>query len=113
MKNCPSRGYETFINVISNARDIDGLPPLHFAVQNKSPAVSKMLIELGADVNIQNNKKRTALMLAVYGENKNIVEMLLNAGADVNIKDAKGKRALDYVQLDGEIYKILLQKTSD
>lgn len=54
----------------------------------------KLLVEHGADVNIQGNSGRTALHHASFrGRDKN-VKLLLEHGADVNIQDSSGRTAL-------------------
>ena len=49
-------------------------------------AVSKY-IKNGIDINIQDNRKRTALMIAVYKNDINMVKLLVKNNADVNIQD--------------------------
>lgn len=53
------------------------------------------LIATGADLNAQNAKGTTALMMAVIFEYRNAVELLLNANADPNLKNKYGNTALD------------------
>jgi len=58
----------------------------------------QLILDNGADINEQNKKGKTALMLAIEYENKSIAEYLLQQGADVNIKDNEGGTALTYAQ---------------
>ena len=48
--------------------------------------IVKKLIELGVDVNAQNDIGMTALMLASWGDKKEITKLLLNAGADIRVE---------------------------
>ena len=53
-----------------------------------------MLLDGGADVNVQNKYGSTALSWAAGSGHKEIVEMLLEGGADVHQKDKYGETAL-------------------
>jgi ankyrin repeat protein len=55
----------------------------------------KLLISHGADVNLKDNKGRTALMHAAAGKFVDAIPLLLAANADLRAKDAEGKTALD------------------
>jgi ankyrin repeat protein len=74
------------------------------------------LLDTGIDVNIKNNKGKTALMYAAENEDNEgrivSVTMLLEAGADVNIEDDDGMSALDYAIENNnlELIKILRSK---
>lgn len=48
--------------------------------------VVQVLLDNGADVNISDNKGKTALMTAAKKGNKTILKALIDAGADVNAK---------------------------
>ncbi len=58
--------------------------------------MTKLLLNAGADPNIQDNKERTPLHHAAQFDCVESIEMLLNAGADQNIKDKEGKIPLHY-----------------
>ena len=53
-----------------------------------------MLLNAGADVNIQNNNGETALIWTIKDEKDETAKLLVNAGADVNIQDNDGITAL-------------------
>jgi uncharacterized protein len=74
----------------------------------------KVLIEAGADVNIQNIRKRTALMMAIERESQKVVNLLIASNADVNSVDRNGRTALMIACMNGSIDKarILLDKGS-
>lgn len=56
----------------------------------------KILIEYGADVNVQDRGGETPLMKATRSRKTRIVRELLEAGADMNTSDYTGKTAMDY-----------------
>ena len=64
--------------------------------------ITKLLIQMGADVNATNNKGTTVLMYAKtkVKENNNFsfLDFLIDNGADVTAKDLAGKNVLDYVR---------------
>ena len=69
-----------------NARDRRRWTPLHFAARTKNPAVVKLLIEAGADVNAEDDEGITPLHqgLLRYPVNLEMTEMLLAAGANTD-----------------------------
>ncbi len=60
----------------------------------KSAKEIEDLIQQGADVNIQNNYGRTALLIASRCGREDVVRILLENGADVNHKDNFGNTAM-------------------
>jgi ankyrin repeat protein len=89
-----------------NPRDIEGVTPLHFAVQtqpNSEPVrleLVQLLITNGADVNARAFMGRGPLHYAFgFGwgaEQLTAIELLLENGADVNAVDENGWTALDH-----------------
>ena len=66
------------------------------AARENSPDLIKILVKAGAEINVVDNKKRTALMVAAQGYGSgDTVRALLELGADPNLKDSDGKTALD------------------
>jgi uncharacterized protein len=68
-------------------------------IRNKE--IVKVLIEAGADVNIQSKDGQTALIVVVGAGDEDIVELLVKAGADADIKDALGVSARKYATIFG------------
>ncbi len=58
-----------------------------------------LLLEQGADPNISDENKATALQMAALFNHNDIAAYLLRFGADVNAKDFRGNKALDYAIL--------------
>ncbi len=81
-----------------NARDKDGNTALNYAFMflskpelHSDPETIHLLIQYGADVNVQNNSGITPLMEAIrFDDNAAMVQALLEAHADVNRKYAGG-----------------------
>lgn len=60
----------------------------------------KAAIKAGADVNAQNNKGNTSLIIAVLEDKPEIVTVLLEDKADPNLENFEGSTAIDYAVLD-------------
>ena len=71
---------------------------LILSIKYDMPAVFYKLLELKANVNLQDSSGRTALMYAVYNGYINRVNKLLESDADVNIQDSSGRTALMYAE---------------
>lgn len=92
---------------------------LAFSNDNFFAAVHKGNINLvsqylknGIDINMQDNKKRTALMIATYDNNVKMVKLLVENGADVNIQDENLNSPFLYAGARGllDILKLLYKK---
>lgn len=73
-----------------NTLDPDGDPILVEAILQKQPAAAKLLLELGADVNIYWKSNGSALFRSIQAGSAEITEMLLARGADVNAVSSGG-----------------------
>lgn len=105
---------EKDIKVI-NDQDIDGYSALHTTIYNREPDFMKMLLAKRPDINInlQDNKGNTPLLLAVEGRLDNVVEHLLKCKADADIRNRKGETALLLAikVKRGSTWKTLLQSS--
>jgi hypothetical protein len=61
----------------------------------------KLLLAKGAEVNAQDKRGRTALIVASKDGYREVVQILLAYGADVNGRDKKGNTALDWASFSG------------
>ena len=80
---------------VLDARDAEGDTALHLTHDNGNTDVMRLLLDAGADPNVQNNDGQTLLHhMAEEGITEYVrhedVEALLNAGADPNLIDEKG-----------------------
>lgn len=99
-------------NVKINAVDQYYGTLIHRAVASRAVNSLKLLLSLGADVNLRNKEGRTPLMAASTPQ---FIELLLAAGADINAKDNEGKTALMRAADSGEltVVKCLLRNKAD
>ncbi len=67
---------------ICNSKTTDSI-----SYRKRYDEIVRLLIENGANINVQNNEGYTPLYLAVVFEHFKSAQLLLDAGADVNIKD--------------------------
>ena len=81
----------------------------------KSAKDIEVLIQQGADVNVQVNSGCTALIIASYFGREDVVGILLQNGADVNHKDDYGRTALIWASMEGhkETVQLLLDRGAD
>ena len=74
-----------------NAPDDDKQTPLHYAViYSAPPAVIKLFVEKGAELNGQDKNRCTPLFLALASRKTEYADQLLKLGADANIGDRYG-----------------------
>ena len=64
------------------ARDLNGLTPIQFAIQDGQPEMAKIIIENSANFEAECEKHGTTLCLAVYSDDLAITTILLEKGAD-------------------------------
>lgn len=100
-----------------NFQDEDGNTALHhLLIQDfDTYEILKLLIKIGADVNIKNNYNSTALHVASTNRYDKNIKLLLKAGAEINIKDKFGYTPLLLAVRRGNIYntKLLLKAGAD
>jgi len=65
--------------------------PLLLAINGERYIIAEKLIELGANINFQNNNGMTPLMLAADNNYLDMITLLIDSGADWNIKDIWNK----------------------
>ena len=77
--------------------------PLMWAAPGGSPELIRALIDGGANVNAQDVRGMSPLMLAVASENQDlaVVSLLLRSGADVNARSVRGETPLDWAEKFG------------
>jgi ankyrin repeat protein len=79
-----------------NYQDVNGITPLMFSVIYGNLELLLHLLQLNADMDIQNHKKQTALMLSIEYGQPNIMMILINSRASLTIRDINNLRAIDY-----------------
>lgn len=92
-------------------------PPLIISIY-RCIEITKLLLEYGADINIRDHLRRTALICAAKTNNIKMTTLLFENGANVHISDNDGQTALMHAQLaveDGryiDIFCTLMNKHS-
>ncbi len=102
-------------NVDWQDEDNDGWAPLHGAARDGRVEIVRMLIDAGANVNVQTNYGKTPLHWAAWNGRVEVVRMLIGAGADVNLKDNDGWTPLHVAAGYGrvEIARMLIDAKAD
>ncbi|KAL9095584.1 MAG: hypothetical protein Q9165_002016 [Trypethelium subeluteriae] len=78
-----------------NLKDEDGLSPLHLAITQQHYKISKMLLSVAIDPNLQDNAGRTPLWLACYcGQLEVALSLLCDERTDPNICGPNGDSPL-------------------
>ncbi|MHA7059786.1 ankyrin repeat domain-containing protein [Aquimarina sp. M1] len=111
--NCPNNVRVLLKNKAdSSVYNNDLNSALHLSCAGKHIQPTEVLIENGADVNIDNGNKKPPLVNAVKGEGSmEIINLLLNNGADINYGSGNGTPlmfAISYKNL--VLVKYLLEK---
>ena len=104
-----SKGNSTMTN--SNYTSSDLLS----AVSKQDGKLVSEILQSKPNLEIKDNKGRTALMIATYNEDNKIAEMLISAGADVNAQDEMLNSPFLYAGASGyvEILKMCLENNAD
>ena len=74
------------------------MTPLHVAVMEQQQKTVKVLLQAGADPNVQTNDGRTPLHHAAMGECAEIVTLLLEYGARCDLADSFGDLPTDWAR---------------
>ena len=85
-------GNGAYVNIKSKKY---GFTPLIYAVVKDNLDVVKVLVDAGADLNMQDKTGWTTLMFAVGKDNPDMVKVLVDAGADLNMQDKKWVHTLN------------------
>jgi ankyrin repeat protein len=90
---------------------------LNYQTMGRQVEVAKFLLEAGANVNVINNRKATALQKASVGRGPDyeLIKLLVAKGADINIQGYNGITALHWAVMynDLKIAKFLLESGAD
>lgn len=99
--------------VIINSRTKIGETPLHYASNLQEIKIVKILLENGADINLQDYEHEyNILHYAINLGSKELVKICLNYNIDINRQDIFGNTPIHYAVIEGnnEIFNILLEQ---
>jgi ankyrin repeat protein len=101
-----------------NSRTRLGTTPLLMALQGqkfKDGSVLRLLLEHGADVNLQSNAGWTPLLRASFNAAPEVVHLLLEHGADINVPNEDGWTPLHWASSNRgqEVVRLLLEHGAD
>ena len=101
-----------------NSRTRLGTTPLLMALQGqnfKDGSVLRLLLEHGADVNLQSNAGWTPLLRASFNAAPEVVRLLLEHGADINVLNNAGWTPLHRASFNAapEVVRLLLEHGAD
>ena len=96
-------------------KDSNGFTALIVAVNRGNDSIVSILIQHGANPNIQNKYENTALHNAALNGNNEVITTLIKAGADLNIQNDEGKTALYRAAENGnnEVITTLIEAGAD
>lgn len=103
----------TFILLYTNAfLFADTRADFFSAVHSGNIKAVKEYIDIGINVNLQDEKRRTPLMIAAYKNDVKMVKLLIDNDADVNIQDEKLNSPFLYAAATGhlDIVKLTYKK---
>jgi len=81
-----------------DSQDSNGDTPLILAVKNGYVEVAEVLLQHGADPNIQNDLGNTALIIAAMKKDVNIILLLLKYDVDPDIANTNGDTAISILR---------------
>jgi ankyrin repeat protein len=79
---------------VLEARDGDGMTPLHYTAQDGNANLINIFIDKGAKLELQDADHKTPLQLAAMNDRKEAVAVLLKRGAALETRDDYGRTAL-------------------
>eukprot|EP01108_Squamamoeba_japonica_P000540 TRINITY_DN1180_c0_g1_i2.p1 TRINITY_DN1180_c0_g1~~TRINITY_DN1180_c0_g1_i2.p1 ORF type:complete len:184 (-),score=25.75 TRINITY_DN1180_c0_g1_i2:26-577(-) len=90
------RDHRQEVNI--DCQDGVGNTPLHYSANWGHFDTLKVMLDAGANPNVENFQKETALHRAFYKDNIPMIELLLTKGADPRKVNAQGLKPGDYAQ---------------
>lgn len=79
---------------VIKAADGIGNTPLHYAAEWQLDDALSVILEKGADPNVQNTNGESAIFNAIKADRTSTINLLLKSGADRNLRDYLGNTAL-------------------
>ena len=98
------------------SKDPDDLPPEYKNLGDFTEENTKIIDELlkrGAEINHQNNARRTLLMIASILESPNALNFLLSKRPNLELKNSYGQTALQYAAGEGSVQAVSILCEAD
>lgn len=95
-------GFRSAQGGLGSALDEDAEAPIHSAAFTGKAESVRMLLRMGANVNLKSSQGCTALHKALEGGHPDIVNILLDAGADANVPLIYGRTPLHFAAALGQ-----------
>ena len=76
---------------------------LMVAVENGQKDMAQLLIDSGADVDLQDAYGRSALIIALDKGEKDIARLLIDSGANASLQDIYGRNAKNYTEITNRL----------
>jgi ankyrin repeat protein len=100
-----------------NVRDrtLEGISPLHAAVETGNLEITQLLLAYGAKPNLRDHQKRTPLMVLDEDADPQLLQLLLSYGAEISLTDGDKNTVLHhFVEFDEyEIASLLVRHGAD
>ncbi|WQF88297.1 Putative P-loop containing nucleoside triphosphate hydrolase [Colletotrichum destructivum] len=99
-----------------NAQTKRGETPLYWAVTHGRRSFAEFLIQEGAELNVPNVEKRTALHKAIMAGDRNLMEVILSSGSlNLELEDSEGYTCLRWAARYGQLKTVeaLLKSGAD
>jgi hypothetical protein len=110
LHHCAENGLATSVkrllsirNINVNVKDVNGMTPLHWAVETGHIEIIRLLLQNGADVKAKSNYGDTPLHWAAIFGNVDILHLLVENGADLEAQSSYGERALHFATYHGNL----------
>lgn len=100
-----------YISDIDNNYNYYSLSPLHIACEIGNIEIVQILLEYGANTEINDNKLMTPIFYAAQNNHYNIIKLLINYKAKINIMDQYNRLPI-HLTTSQKITKFLLKKGS-
>lgn len=102
-------------NVNARDRSLDGMSPLHAAVETGNFEIMQILLAYGAKPNLRDYKKRTPLMMLDEDAETEMARVLLSYGAKIKLADSEKNTVLHhYAEFDdADMVRLLISHGAD
>ena len=102
---------ENGVNIDSVVNSFGGMSPLTMTCKMEHTSIVKLLLKIGAQVNLPSSRGESALMMASCRGNVELANVLLEHGAQVNLQDNGGNSALMMASCRGnvELAQVLIE----